>query len=253
MLIYKGARLKIERANKHITDIELRIDLLKKGLIVSAQVEANTGCEFIHCDFANIKDRDAVDELAVMLGDAIHNLKCSLDHAWLETMARLVPSRNWERTKFPVYPTSNDLECALRSLGVHISAPHFFNLIMRDIRPHAGGDFAIRTVHELDIRDKHRLLIPLVHYSSIGEIYLKDPQGVMHRGNTWGTTIPLPHFVKFERGLHIEDPGSASFDVMFEYGDAGSETRTVDTLRLYSQHILRVVKLFEGFEEPCRD
>ncbi len=249
MPVCKGARLKIKRADKHIADIELSIDCLKKRLVCRAHIEPDTGCEFIKCDFEDIEDRETFDDLPAMIGDAVHNLKCALDHAWLETMTRLVPAKSWERSKFPAYATPEDVESALRKLEIHISSPQFFDLIMTKVEPHDRGDFAIRTVHELDIRDKHRLLIPVVHYSSIGDIYLKDQQGQVHRGDTWGTTIPLPHFVKFERGLHIEDPGNASFDVMFEYGDAGRETRTVDTLRLYSQYISRVVELFEQFRE----
>ena len=250
-MIYEGARLKIKRADKHIADLELSVDALKKRLVVTANVEASTGCEFIKCDFASIADREAIDYIPTIIGDAVHNLKCALDHAWLATLIRLIPSRDWEeeRTKFPAHPTPNALESALRNLEIDVSTPNFFKLLMCDVKPYSGGDYAIRTVHELDIRDKHRLLIPIAHYSSIGAIYLKDHTGRLVEGNTWSTELPLPHFVKFERGIHIENPGSVSFDVMFEYGDAGRETRAIDTLSLYSQHILRVVKLFEEFTE----
>src|SRR5437868_6559770 len=125
MALCKGARLKIERANKHISDIELRIASLKKSLTVTAHVNPDSGCEFIKCDFQDIKDRDAPDELAQMLGDAVHNLKCALDHAWFETITRLVAG-DWERTKFPVYPTVDLLENKLRNLEIDISAPNFF-------------------------------------------------------------------------------------------------------------------------------
>ena len=249
MPFYKGARLKIKRADKHISDIEITLDGLKKRLVVTAHIEPDTGCEFIKCDFADIQDKDIFDDIPAMIGDAVHNLKCALDHAWIETMTRLVPAHSWERTKFPVHLTSHDLESALRDLEIHISTPSFFNFLMCDIKPYAGGDFAIRTLHKLDIRDKHRLLIPVVHYSSIDAIYLKDQQGIVHQGGTWGTDQPLPHYVNFERGVHIEQPGSASFDVMFEEGDVGRETRTVDTLRIYSRYILRIVELLEQFRE----
>jgi hypothetical protein len=247
----KGARLKVKRADKHITEIELSIDSLKKRLVCGGHVNPNTGNEFIKCDFANIQDRESFEYLPAIIGDAVHNLKCALDHVWFETMSRLVPSRDWSRTKFPVHPTRDDFESALNNLEVSSLAPKFSRLLASEIKPYGGdnGDFAIRTVHELDIRDKHRLLIPIVHYSSIGDIYVKVKQGQRHRGRTWGTTEPLPHFVEFERGIHIEDPGSASFDVMFQYGDAGRETRAVDTLRTYSMHVLRVVELLEKFHE----
>ncbi len=113
---------------------------LKECLAVTAQVEADTGCEFIKCDFADVKDRGAIDELALRLGDTIHNLKCALDHAWFQTITRLVPSGDWERTKFPVYPTVDLLEGALRHLEVNVSAPKFCEFLARKIQPYKGGE-----------------------------------------------------------------------------------------------------------------
>ncbi len=205
MPICKGARLKIKRANEHISQAELSIDRLKERLAVTANINPGSGNEFIKYDFANIDDREAFENLPTIIGDAVHNLKCSLDHVWLETMNRLMPSGKWGRTKFPIYPSQNDLELALREIGIDVSCPKFFKLLVNDIQPYDGGDFALRTVHKLDIRDKHRLLIPVVNYSSIGNIYLKDKDEKRHKGGTWGTTLPLPHFVEFEQGLHIEN------------------------------------------------
>lgn len=249
--IFKGARLNVKRADKHITDIELSINSLKKGLVCDAHVNPNTGNEFIKCDFASIQDREAFEYLPAIIGDAVHNLKCALDHAWLETIGHLVPSRDWSRSKFPVHPTRNDFESALNRLEVDTLTPKFYRFLVSEVKPYGGGDgdFAIRTVHELDVGDKHRLLIPIVQYSSIGDIHLKDQRGELNKGGTWGTTLPFPHFIEFVKGLHIENPGRPSFEVMFQYGDAGRETRTVDTLRLYSEHILRVVELLEKFRE----
>jgi hypothetical protein len=88
----------------------------------------------------------------------------------------------------------------------------------------------------------------VIHYSSIGNIYVEDQYGETHRGDTWGTA-QLPFYVNFERGLHIKNPGGASFAVMFQEGDAGTETRAPDTLRYYCAHVLMIVKLFEEFTE----
>lgn len=249
MAICKGARLKIERADKHISDIELRVASLEKSLAVTAHVNPDIGYEFIKCDFKDVKDRDtAANKLAPILGDAIHNLKCALDHVWFETISRLVAG-DWERfSKFPIYPTIDLLENELRKLKIDFFAHNFYNLIVTKIQPYDGGDFAIWTIHELDIRDKHRLLIPVSHYSSIGDIQVKDEHGDSHRGSTWATTNPLPFFVDFTKGLHIENPGSASLSIMFEYGNYGREMG-MDILREFSHHVLRAVELLEEFVE----
>ena len=248
MPICKGARLKIERADHHITDLEGRISLLKKRLVASAHLN-DSGLEYIKCDFTSAEDRDAFDRLPVIIGDAIHNLKCALDYVWLETIKRLIPNADWERTKFPIYPTSDQLERELRKLQINIAAPKFFAFLLGEIKPYDGGDFAIRSVHIVDKGDKHRLLTPVIHYSSIDSIRVEQ-NGEIFKGFTYASTYPPPIYVgPYERGIHIEDPGRAAFTVMFQEGDSRSETRAVDTLRAYSRYIAHTVKLFEDFVE----
>lgn len=245
----KGARLKIERADHHIADLEGHIEFLKKRLTVAAHVDANSGLEYIKCDFASVEDRGAFDRLPVLIGDAVHNLKCALDYVWLETVQRVIPAGEWERTKLPVYPTLELLESSLRKLQIHNSAPGFFNFLMCEIKPYDGGDFAIRPVHVVDLGDKHRLLTPVIQYSSIGGIRVEQ-KGEIHEGFTHATTDPPPLYVgPFERGVRIVDPGRAAFAVMFKEGNTESETRAADTLRIYARYIAQTVKLFEDFVE----
>ncbi|HEY6764035.1 MAG TPA: hypothetical protein VI386_04635 [Candidatus Sulfotelmatobacter sp.] len=248
MPIYKGARLKVKRANEHISELTHIVERLKKALLVTADIEPGTGCEFIKCDLAEIEYR-AFDDLPAVLGDAIHNLKCALDHAWYETVTRIIPNGDWESTKFPAYATAKDVEAALRNREIHVSAPNFFTLITTKIQPHDRGDFAIRTVHKLDIRDKHTLLIPVVQYTNITSIRVADQDGSVWPGQTYDANFPFPHYLKFERGLHVKDPGRPSLEIMFKYGDFEREARAVEALQLYSSHILMIVELLEQFTE----
>lgn len=249
MPICTGARLKIERADHHITDLESRVNFLKERLAVSAHVNPDSGLEYIKCDFTSAEDRDAFNRLPVFIGDAVHNLKCALDYVWFETVQRLIPSGDWDRTSFPVHPTHDLLETALRKLKIHSTAPNFLAFLLNEVKPYDGGDFAIRPIHIVDMGDKHRLLTPVINYSSIGGIRL-EKDGEIYQGFTNATTEPPPVYVgPFEQGAHITDPGRAAFAVMFQEGNSGSETRAVDTLRIYSKFIAKIVKLFENFEE----
>ncbi len=245
-----GARRKIQRANKHIADLGSCINSLKERLIVSIHVDPNTGCESIKCDFASAEDVVALkDDLSVILGDAVHNLKCALDYVWQETVARLIPDRHWAGTKFPCYPTSDALERKLAELKIDISAPRFSHFLVRNIKPYRRGDWAIRAIHELDVRDKHRLLIPTIQYSSISDVHLEDEHGEVYRGDTWSSPMFPYLVVNFDGGRHVKDPGRASLLVMFEKGNSGEFTRAPDMLKFYSDHILMIVELFEKFRE----
>ena len=249
MPICKGARLKLERADHHISDLEGRIDRLKQRLAVKAHVDTNSGLEYIKCDFTGSEDREEFDRLPLIVGDAVHNLKCALDYVWLESVQRLIPNGNWDRTRFPVYPTCDQLQIALRNLKIDTTTPKFFAFLTDEIKPYDGGDFAIRPVHIVDSGDKHRLLTPVIHYSSIGDIRVEQ-NGEVHEGFTPATTQPPPLYVgPFERGIRIKEPGRPAFSVMFQEGNTETETRAADTLRIYSRFILRTVELFENFVE----
>lgn len=249
MPIYETARNKVAWANHHIKDIEARIECLKKALVVTSHVNPETGGEFIKGDFADTTQGAFVDELALRLGDAIHNLKCALDHAWFQTVNRLIPTGDWKQAKFPVYPTPDGLKTFLEGKKIDVSHPNFFGFLMGKIQPYDGGNIAIRPIHLLNRRDKHMLLIPVVHYSSIGNIHVKNERGEIHKGSTWGTIQALPHFVNFERGLHVENPGEISFEILFQYGKVGEQAGMVEMLKFYSHHVLMVVELLQKFEE----
>src|ERR1700687_4611364 len=94
----KDSRLKIKRADEHIADLDARIGALPNSDIATVEINPEGGNEVIKHDIA---DSVAVDDIAVIAGDAVHNLKCALDYAWLETTSRLVPSAV---SKFATFP-----------------------------------------------------------------------------------------------------------------------------------------------------
>jgi len=94
----KNSRLKIQGADKHIADLDARIGGLPNSDIATVEINPDRGNEVIKHDIA---DRAAVDDIAVIAGDAVHNLKCALDYAWLGTIAKLVPSAVSKFAKIP--------------------------------------------------------------------------------------------------------------------------------------------------------
>jgi hypothetical protein len=246
----KTSRLKINRADKHIADLDVRIGALPHSDIATVEINPEGGNEVIKHDIA---DSAAVDDIAVIAGDAVNNLKCALDYAWLETISRLVPSAVSKFAKFPVYPTSDALESALREKQIHILRPKLFDLIGDKIKPYDGGNFAIWPIHRLDIRDKHRLLIPVVYYSSVSGIETEDERGQISRnGYTLASTQKPPYYIPIPAGWRVKNKGKVSVSVMFEYGPRGLQQRIVDSFSLYSSFVVQVVETLERFVEFSR-
>ncbi len=246
MSVYEGARLKIERANHHIANLNARMEAFRNSNVATVEINPDAGNEAIKHDFT---DKSAVPELALIAGDAIHNLKCALDYSWLETVAKLVPSAVSKFAKFPVYRTRDEVEAALRNRQVDVCSPALFDLVMSKIQPYDGGNFAIWPVHKLDIRDKHRLLIPVIQYSSIDGIETENQRTreISKNGWTWGTNQGPPLFVPMPIDIHVRNTGKVSTSVMFQYGAPRHEVH-MDTFDILSRYILQTVELLESIK-----
>lgn len=86
---------------------------------------------------SRIADREKIlTTAALWIGDAVHNLKCALDYAWMETIERVAPVAISRFAKFPVYPTQEALEGALRGAKIHDVCQSLFRLMVDDIRPY---------------------------------------------------------------------------------------------------------------------
>lgn len=183
-----------------------------------------------------------------MFGDAVHNLKCALDYAWVQTVEQHVPSAVGKFSKFPVYRTIDDLKGALRGAKVDTSSPSLFNLIVTEIKPYDGGDLAIWPVHRLDIRDKHKLLLPAAYYSSIEGIEVENEMGeVEPKAGTWGTMQKPPWYIPMPLGYHVKNKGKPAITVILDEGEFPDQVLDVETLLVYSHFISKIVETLEGF------
>lgn len=240
------AHLKIERAKGHIVQMDARIQLLKRSDVATVEINPEFGNEVIKHD---ITDRQAFQDVALIAGDAVHNLRCALDYSWIEVMTQIAPKAIGRFAKFPVYSTREELEAALREKEIHKAAPRLFNMMLTKIRPYARGDYAIWPIHRLDIRDKHRLLIPVILYSSISGIETEDKTGITTPGFTMGSDQEPPWYIHMHLGHHVKRTGEVSVNIKFEYGyrHVWEEHIYADELLACSQHIARVVEMLETF------
>jgi hypothetical protein len=241
----EDSRLKIERADKHIADIEARIGTLHESQFSTVKIDPKTGCETLTYDFSDSK---AFDDIALMLGDAIHNLNCALDYTWLRTIEKLVPRAVPDRAKFPVHEAAKELEGSLKKAEVHTTSPALFKFMMTEIKPYHGGDSAIWPVHRLSIRDKHRLLIPVWSTAVVTYIELEDQTGKTLKG--FASTVSLqrpPYFLSYPQGIHIKHKGKIAAQIIVENENLAYLMRLPETLQIYSQSILVTIKEFERF------
>jgi hypothetical protein len=248
-MILDHARLKIRRADHHIDQMEARIIALYQTDHSSVRTDQETGEEILIHDFC---DPTFFEDVALILGDAIHNLKCALDYAWLETITRVAPGLVDDRAKFPVRKTINELKGWLESEKVQLDriCPNLHRFMLDEICSHPGWQWAIRPLHALNNRDKHRLLIPVLSHVHIKGIEVQDETGERHSG--FGVSSELqkpPYCIRYRRGLHVTSEGKLTGQIMIEYPDSEDSLPALETASGYSYYVSGVIQLFEAFLE----
>lgn len=153
---FENSNLKLARARYHIAEFEKEIiDFLNREPF----------CAVIEYDHSPSKlcltyrVRESVPKVfSAMIGDVIHNLRASLDLLACE-LVRL----NGEDDKnvyFPFCDNEAGLDDMIKNRNIDRAAPHAVDLL-RSLKPYKGGNDALRAIHDLDIMDKHKALIPM--------------------------------------------------------------------------------------------
>lgn len=206
--MFTEARLKLKRANEHIAEVNRRV-----GAVVNpanqttwSDTDLESRLQTVHYRFDKLGD---LPDIALILGDAVHNLKTALDYSWLKTITALAPSAVGNYAKFPVYPTLKQLKSVLMGRSMNTTAPSLFRLIVDETKPDSGGNIFVCGIHELDIQDKHRLLIPTTNYGSVEGLELKDDQrGTVHTVASMGLVLENDTFhVAIAPGVTVQKEG----------------------------------------------
>ncbi len=242
---FNSSRLKIEWADRHILDLEQRLAALPDKYTSSVEVDSATGNKSIKHDVA---DGRYLIDAALLIGDAVHNLNCALDYAWVE-VCKVFPDLRSASRRFPIFETKKELEGQLRKGKVEVVSPELFDLLLNKIGSYNGGNFAIWTVHDINNADKHRLLIPIIPYAAIVDIELENESGELYTGSSMGTEEHPPYYITFPPNVKVRDKGNLFFEVSFDETVIEYGPRVKDTLRIYSRFILQVIETLEAFIE----
>jgi hypothetical protein len=241
------AMLKVERANKHISDFEQRLRTSSNRYGPRFYIDVDTGEKFLHYGLDDLHLRA---DLALITGDAIHNLRSALDIAWVDTVNKVgKPSSESRHRKFPIAPDKpmKWLESVLsENTGIEPNSK-IFDFMVNDVKCYKGGDSDILTLHELDINDKHILLIPMVAATGIIGIELENEDGsidvldiVLTRFNAPGISATYRHPVGFETKL--KNHGEVRFEITFGEGTSAEKLEIVPTLKRFSRRVWEIIR-----------
>jgi hypothetical protein len=170
---FNAARLKLRRAGEHVTNARTIISELPN--LSLSKIEFETATRFHQLEYVIPNGQETAENLALIVGDAIHNFRTALDYAWSGVIEKYCPSALDAHTKFPFYSNKQDLESALKGRGIDAASSILFEAIVNHIKPYRndGGNDFLCYLHDMDVRDKHNLMLPMVHYSSIQKLLCK--------------------------------------------------------------------------------
>lgn len=238
-----ASRLKIKRAEKHIAELDSAVgEFLKtRPYGVSLDKDPQSGNSLLQYGWTK---RVPADQFALIIGDAVHNLKTALDLAWVVVIHKVFGSA--EHAKFPVFGTPKELEDALNSRKIRERSRPLYDLMVSEIKPYEGGNDTIWALHRLDILDKHRLLIPLLSVAAVNGVDVEDELGNVMRDCTFAVTGERgPYSIIFPSNVRIHNYGTPSFNVLFDSGSPAKGLQVLPTLRQFSEGVASTVVILE--------
>ena len=219
---FKDARLKLEWADRHI----LQLQAAWKAYCDS------DFCELVvedHPDGGQILKIVSVKPLwadfALLLGDAVHNLRSSLDYAVNEILG-------WKDTRltFPMSESFQELQDSFRTepevvegrtkrkgrnAPVEIAVPGIAEFFLDEIKPYRGGGNSLWILNKLSQRDKHRLLLPTVCIHEITGINAVDKnRNVLRNCSARVGAGGTMNMVDFAGGITIESYGKPTASIL---------------------------------------
>lgn len=151
---FHAPRLKVWRAKQHLVQLASMLYAYETSqpiLWIGTQLDGTKK----HFD---LEVRSAPPPtLPVVIGDIVHNLRGSLDLLANDLVRQ--NNNDPRHVYFPFAEDADELEKMIVKKHMHLASPEVVELV-RSFKPYKGGNKALRAIHDLDIMDKHQLLIP---------------------------------------------------------------------------------------------
>jgi hypothetical protein len=167
------SRLKIERAKKHVNDLDDEIErflaLQPFNLIERVEKKPHRIVTIVR------EDIPIPPNLSLITGDAIHNLKSAFDMLAWTMVGDQAPTP--ETVLFPFAKTRGRLDGSIANRQMNLAGKDVVAAI-KALEPHGGGNDLIYALHTLDITDKHRFIIPVGQVPEIPAEMFGDLMGI---------------------------------------------------------------------------
>ncbi len=243
MAVFGGPKLKIKRADKHIRDFDALINEFLRTDFYRVITEKNPGAGTVTFRY---EAQPVPEDAPLIIGDAVHNLRAALDLMYVEIIDRNggTPTK---RDSFPFMQKRHKLIEALNGGEIKRAGQSIIDLIVDSVRPYreAGGNDALCSLHDMDITDKHHLIVSVV--GAIGATSFSYFKEVANTITQLGSTMNVSSVTFMDLSnakYHIEEHEKPAFHVLFGEGHFKGKP-VVKTLHELSQLVSGIVQTFE--------
>lgn len=132
------------------------------------------------------KDAEALQRIAILAGEALHNIRSALDHAYFEIVSPHVHKADHKLITFPCAKKRDELPSRAKSCRADRVSDLFHDKIIDlGAHPEEGGNKILYILNTLNIDDKHRRPVPIADFKNINSATLQRhipdfPSGLIH-------------------------------------------------------------------------
>lgn len=245
--MFDGARLKIERANHHIGDVERQWTTFRT--IRTHQVVKESSADLTVHTFSMQFVNEFPRNIALCIGDAIHNLRTALDHMTWETIGREGGTQD-RHLKFPFGENRISFEAFCKGMKTRLPETR---TVFKSLEAFPGGKgHFLYALNCLDNVDKHSVLTPLLQVSNIKSLTLRNRDGSIRKvldysaelGFVAGERLTVETFPE-PTSIDFDDDVEISPDIIFGDVDFVGYQPIVPTLRQLSQAAIECINNVE--------
>ncbi|KAA5800938.1 hypothetical protein F1654_12790 [Alkalicaulis satelles] len=245
-----SARVKAARARSHIKEIESTLDDYRNSKPYRVYRKPDS---FSHYTRYIDVLHPPPEILPAMIGDAIHNARSALDHVAVQMAEK--NHGNGKGVYFPIAINEESLPELIKKNKFTRAGDRAVELL-KTFNPYAGGSpkvgdtSILRGLHNLDIIDKHKLIILIFGQAVQATMRINPKKGIylmrdidsafvkLETGEILDTGIPIH--------LDIEDDLPPFFQVVFDDSGDFAGHEVVSTLKIIVAHVEKIIDAFEA-------
>jgi hypothetical protein len=237
--MFEGSRLRINRANHHIRDLKAALESYCKNDFcrIGVDTESKQGVCVVRLE----RTRELPGEIPLILADAIHNLRASLDFLACD-IVRSGGKQPTRYTRFVFESTREKLMAALEAGTLKAARPDLIELIVDTIKPYKGGDESLYGLNDLDVDERNRSIVPVVAVVAMHNVRVRHAEGNIEKIAKLEVD-PSGEFRLPDASGKVELASyeHASFQALFDKGNAFEGQPIVPTLHRLSLMVAGVV------------